>query len=59
MCEFIIYYRNRREKRYKVNFNPWPSYNMLVAMAHAMIKSNGGYSCSFSGPNGLHGLVND
>ena len=59
MCEFVIYYRNGREKRYQISFSPWPSWGMLEALARAMLNDNGGYSCSFAGPSGLHGIIHN
>ena len=57
MCEFVIYYRNKEPKAYSVRFDPWPTWGMLRAIAKEMLRDKGGYSVSFTGPNGLQGLI--
>lgn len=57
MSVFAIRYRNGDELEYRVTFSPWPTWQMLNALAETMLKEKGGVACEFRGPNGLHGFV--
>ena len=57
MCTFEICYASGKVKRYEVEFNPWPTWKMLAALAGAMLAEKGGKIVWFTGPNGLHGSV--
>lgn len=57
MCVFTIYYVEGVMKKYKVKFDPWPTWGMLRGLAEAMLGEKGGSAVKFNGPNGLSGLI--